>query len=117
MTLKLEVNQKFVSDKDTEKLAKSGILITPPLNEDYWLFRVKLDEEQAVVGFPKFTTIGIGFSKEEDWNTNLPFQCDAEQILNHIRHNLGPRKIKDSILLEAIGMIQKEAQSFIDGQG
>lgn len=58
------------------------IMITPALNEDYWAYRVRLSEKQAIVGFPKFGTIGIGFAVEDDdWNTNLPYSgCSAEEI-------------------------------------
>jgi hypothetical protein len=65
------------------------ILFTPPVGEDYWTYRVGLTEGQAVIGFPKFGTIGIGFAVEEDWNTNLPYTQTAEAITDHIWHNHG----------------------------
>jgi len=61
-------------------LAGGAIMMTPPINDEWWLFRVKLSDEQAVVGFPKFGTIGIGFAKEDDWNTNLPYTCDTDTV-------------------------------------
>ena len=111
MKLVLEMNKNFVEDKGIEDLAKQGILITPPLGEeDYWLFRVKLTKKQAIIGFPKFFTIGIGFEVEgDDWNTNLPYQCEAEEIYNHIKKNKGDSKITKAKCIKAIEMIQKEA--------
>ena len=50
------------------------LMVTPALSESYWAYRVKLSDKQAMLGFPKFGTIGIGFAIEEDWNTNLPFR-------------------------------------------
>ena len=85
-------------------------LVTPNINEDYWLFRVKVSEKQAVVGFPKFSTIGIGFQHEEDWNTNLPYTSDAAEIYNHIKHNKIDAKKADCI--KAIKMIQEAAKTY-----
>ena len=88
------------------------VMMTPPIDEDYWTYRVKLnDAGQAIVGFPKFTTIGIGFAQEEDWNTNLPYTCDANEILAHIIHNCGDTSIKDADVLLAIAMVQGAAHA------
>ena len=43
-----------------------GILMTPAIGEDYWVFRVQLHEDQALLAFPKFFQLGIGFAQEED---------------------------------------------------
>ena len=83
--------------------------MTPPIDEDYWLYRVTLTRRQAVVGFPKFGTIGIGFAAEEDWNTNLPYTIEADQIWQHIAHNKGDDSISDDDCLAAIRMIQDAA--------
>lgn len=61
-----------------------------------------LYKDQAIVIFPKFGTIGCGFAQEEDWNTNLPLSCDAEEIYNHIRHNKKYKQITDAQCLAAI---------------
>ena len=90
------------------------IMLTPPIDEDYWEYRVRLSETQAVVGFPKFTTIGIGFAVEEDWNTNLPYFCSTEEIFDHIRHNKGDDAISDADVIEAIRLVQAAATE--DGQ-
>lgn len=108
MNLTLQINQEFTAAADIQ-LGNSVILITPPLNEDYWLFRVKVWGDQAIVGFPKFSTIGIGFAIETDWNTNLPWMVPADEILEHIRHNKGC-SVPDARCLEAIRMIQKAAE-------
>ena len=81
--------------------------ITPPIDEDYWAYRVRLSETQAIIGFPKFGTIGIGFAVEEDWNSNLPYVEPAEQIFGHIGHNKSDDSISDEICVTAIQMIQK----------
>ena len=83
-----------------------AIMITPALDEGYWAYRVKLSDAQAIVGFPKFGTVGIGFAQEEDWNTNLPFTCGAEEIYDHIEHNKGDDSITREDCLTAIRMIQ-----------
>jgi len=112
MKLQLEMNKEFIPSDDTFKLGDKVVMITPAINEDYWIFRVKVSKEQSIVGFPKFGTVGVGFAKETDWNANLPFSCDSEKIYNHIRHNKGNKNIRRADCLKAITMIQKAAHNF-----
>jgi hypothetical protein len=81
----------------------------PPVTEDYWAYRVVVADGQAVVGFPKFFTIGIGFAVEVDWNTNLPYTSEAIDIARHIWENRAP--LPDDVpsfdlVVHAIQMIQ-----------
>jgi hypothetical protein len=87
------------------------MMFGPLVGEDYWQYRVKITDTQAVVGFPKYNTIGIGFQVEEaDPNTNLPFTELAEQITDHIWHNHGPSIPEDEdwkiTVTAAIAIIQ-----------
>jgi hypothetical protein len=92
---------------DTLSMPQGGIvMVTPPIGEDYWLYRIRLSEAQAIVAFPKFGTIGIGFQVEEDWNTNLPWTCDAREIYDHISHNKGDDSITPEAVIKAIEAIQ-----------
>jgi len=102
-------NKQFVEQEMRLAGTNTLVVCTPPINEDYWLFRVKVSDKQAVVGFPKFaTTIGIGFAVEkDDWNTNLPYSCSAEELYNHIKANKGDPKISKAICLQAIKLIQQ----------
>ena len=86
-----------------------GLMLTPAIDEDYWLFRVRLSDAQAIVGFPKFFTIGIGFAQEEDWNTNFPYTCETEEIFQHIAHNKGDDSISDDDCRRAIEMVRAAA--------
>lgn len=86
------------------------LVMTPPIGREYWTYRVRLTEQQAIVGFPKFSTVGIGFAVEEDWNTNLPFTCDAEEIYEHIEHNRGDDLITREDCVAAIRMVQEAAR-------
>jgi hypothetical protein len=115
--LVLEVNKTFVRT-DHPLVSKEGysMMLTPPLDENYWLFRVKLFRGQALVGFPKFNTIGIGFAKEEDWNSNLPFTCATQQIYDHIKHNKRYQSITDEQCLEAIHLLQDAATQAKNGE-
>jgi len=107
--MKAQINSRFMESNTTIKLNNQIIMFTPPLDEDYWLFRVQLTDKQAVVGFPKFRTIGIGFQVEDDWNTNLPYTCESEKIYDHIKHNKADDSISDEACIEAIKAIQKQA--------
>jgi len=53
--LKVEVNANQVRDP---KPLGNSVLITPPIGEDYWLLRVPVSKNQAVVCFPKFGQLG-----------------------------------------------------------
>ena len=101
----LFLERQEIEDRTT---VVGNALLAPGVSEDYWCYRVGLHEGQAVVGFPKFGTIGIGFAEEEDWNTNLPYFADAEEILEHIWHNAGPGVTRERAL-EAIEMIRQAA--------
>lgn len=83
--------------------------LTPMVDEGYWTYRVQLSDKQAIVGFPKFSTIGIGFAVEEDWNTNFPYTCGTEEIYEHIAENKGDDSISREDCIAAIRMIQDAA--------
>lgn len=106
--MQVEMNRDFVKAGDTFTNGLEVLMITPPLDEDYWAMRVKLKHGQAIVAFPKFGTIGCGFAKEKDWNTNLPLMsCTAEEIYAHIKHNKRHRDISDEECLSAIRALQE----------
>lgn len=90
----------------------SRVMVTPPITEDYWLARVQVGGGQALVAFPKFGTIGIGFAQEEDWNTNLPYTSPAAGIWNHIKHNRGAATATEAECLQAISMLSLWAQAY-----
>jgi hypothetical protein len=115
MELILEVNDRDLPNKgDLGIIGSSHVMMTPPIDEDYWYFRVRLnDSGQAIVGFPKFSGIGIGFAQEgEDWNCNLPFVCSAAKIYRHIAHNKGSIAIRSQDCIEAIELIREAARRF-----
>ena len=118
MTLTLERRgQRDESPVFSDASGKALGVMTPPIDEDYWAYRVKLSDTQAIVGFPKFGTIGIGFAVEEyDWNTNLPYGIDTEEIFQHIRENKGDDTIPDDDVREAIRLVQEAATHDRDSQ-
>lgn len=82
-------------------------MLTPLIDEEYWKYRVVLFKEQAILGFPKFNTIGIGFAiEDEDWNSNMPYLKPAKYICNHIWHNRKHKEITKAQCVKAIEMIQ-----------
>ena len=107
--LRIEVNSTFQPASTDFRCPAGTISITPPLDENYFIARVPLHRDQAIVAFPKFGTIGCGFAQEKDWNTNLPISCGAEKIFNHIKHNKKYRAIKDTDCIAAIKLLQEWA--------
>lgn len=113
----LEVNRKFIDgDKNLVQIGNVTAMVTPPINEDYWQFRVKVSDEQAIIGFPKFHTIAIGFALEDDWNTNLPYNSHTKSIFEWIKKNKYYASIPDKTCLEAIKMVQKAATDLFDAE-
>lgn len=108
--MQIEYNSKLIKDDGN---IGNGIMITPKIDEDYWIMRVQVSDNQAVVAFPKFGTIGVGFQHEEDWNTNLPYSVPASEIFDHISHNKGSDSILDSDCINAIEAMQAEIPRFI----
>ena len=53
------------------------LMVTPALSESYWAYRVKLSDKQAMLGFPKFGTIGIGFAI----GGGLEYQPPVQELL------------------------------------
>ncbi len=105
--MEVEVNTNFKKANDTWGNDKGLVAVTPPLDGSYWAYRVMLTKKQAIIAFPKFFTMGIGFQVEaEDWNTNLPYTSQAEEIYNHIAVNKGDEAITKEICIEAIKLLQ-----------
>ncbi len=107
--MNLEINGSFVKANDTFKTPNGGtISITPPLDKEYWAMRIPLSDKQAIVCFPKFFTVGIGFQIENaDWNTNLPYSSPAKEIFEHIKCNKGDESISDEDCMRAIELLQE----------
>lgn len=114
--LKLEFNDNYISNNQKEGIigvvGNSNVAITPFAigREDYWIFKVQLTENQALIAFPKFFTYGIGFMNETDWNTNLPYICEAEEIYSHIEHNKGDEEISQEDCITAIKLLKKACE-------
>jgi len=105
----LEINPDYVPD-ESPLPSFPTIMTTPPSigKDDYWVFRIQVGKipvengGQAVVAFPKFCTLGIGFLREESWNTNLPASCGVDKIWEHIKCNKGRFGATDEECIEAI---------------
>lgn len=105
--LVLEVNKKDVKEDGLFFGDNARLMITPQIDEKYWTFRIKLYRKQALLAFPKFGTYGIGFAQEINWNTNLPYTSNAEEIYNHIKVNKKHKEIRKSHCIKAIEMLQE----------
>ena len=123
MTPVLEVNENCV-DKTNRFITinsqgeKCGIMVNPLTSENYWIFRVKLCKDQAVLGFPKFGMVGVGMAIEEDGNTNLPL-CplytpfkNATRIAEHIKCNKKYKSITFKMIVDAILLIENGTKRY-----
>ncbi len=109
--LKLETK----SQKDKTPLIGGIALVTPPISEGYWKYRVQVVSNQAIIGFPKFGTHRNRISETKGTgNTNLPYVAAGRlKILNHIWHNRGKENDGKEFrkeCLKAIKLIQNAAR-------
>jgi len=122
--LTLEVNTAMVDErmgvhdgeKDPNVIKVKGetVYASPHGGANNWLFRVKVSDAQAVIGFRKHFTIGIGFMAETDKNTNSPYECATDYIYDHIRVNKGDDLIPDERCIKAIRLIRTAAKNWMD---
>jgi len=114
--MNVEINAEYIPEAKKEGYITPNVIMTPAIGDKgYWVFKVQLTKKQAIIGFPKFGTIGIDFMVEdEDWNTNLPCQTGTEEIYNHIKRNKGDSKITKKQCIEAIKKIQPLALSYLN---
>ncbi len=121
MKLQIEMNNNFDFSRYTESLVVIdgiGVMITPPIDDSYWMMRVPVSKKQAIVCFPKFGSIGIGFRVEgEDWNVNMPSSCETQYIYDHIKVNKGQRSITRATCIAAIDMLQVAIAQLMDTDG
>ena len=121
----LEINQNCI-DKTAHYTSDSGIeqvsmMVSPTTGNDYWMFRVKLCNDQSVLGFPKFGMIGVGMAIEEkSSNTNLPL-CplytpfkNATRIAEHIKCNKKYKSITFKMIVDAILLIEQGAKQYCE---
>lgn len=82
-----------------------------PVGEDFWLYRVKLTDKQAIIGNPNIFTVSIGFACEDGrLDVHAPYTMTAEQIYDHIQVNKGDDAITRADCLTAIRLIQRGAR-------
>jgi hypothetical protein len=110
--LTVEYKKGFEPSNDTIRTNEGLIMFTPDISEDYWLMRVKLYKDQSLIAFPKYGSIGIGFAQESDWNTNLPYQVEAERLYKHIRRNKKYRAITKQTCLEGLKLLQEACKQY-----
>lgn len=105
----LEVNKNETNESPSDGV----VIITPDGDDNNWMFRVSLTKTQSIVGFRKFTTIGIGFAVEDERAyVDLPYIMPAHDIFNHIKINKGDDDISDEACIEAIKVIQAGVTRF-----
>jgi hypothetical protein len=110
--MQLEVREQ----EDTTGIFGNAVLVTADIHEDYyWMFRVRLTDTQAVVGFPKFGTIGIGFAEETKPNVNLPYRSGTASIVAHILCNKGDDTITDADVTQAVELVVQAAKLYKEG--
>jgi len=110
--LVVEYKKGFEPSKDSINAGGVLIMFTPAINEDYWIMRIKLYRNQALIAFPKFGLIGVGFAKEINWNTNLPYSVPAERLYQHIAVNKKYNQITKAHCLKAIKMLQAACKQY-----
>ena len=114
--MNVEINKKYMIDVEKKYMETINdcFVITPAIDDNYWISRVHLYKDQYVVLFPKFFTYGIGFAIEDnEWNVNLPYKHSAEEICNHIWDNHKYDEITKEQVIEAIKLLQNTCEKIL----
>jgi hypothetical protein len=110
--LVVEYKEGFQPSKDCIDTGKVIIMFTPAINKDYWIMRIKLYKNQALVAFPKFGLIGVGFAIESDWNTNLPYQTSPQRLYEHIKVNKKYDQLTRERCIEGLKLLQAACKQY-----
>lgn len=111
----IEINKecKKSNDEFVNKNGRVVAMITPAIDEDYYVMRIHMVKDQYINAFPKFGQIGIGFAIEnDDWNANLPAPMNAMSIAKHIQHNKKYKKITLQNIMEGIDKLQHTLEDY-----
>ncbi len=104
--MKIIVNTTSWSAERQARADAAGLSITgEEKGDDDPILCVPISNGQQVAAFPKFGTVGISLWDGLDGNTNLPWDCEAEKILNHIYENSAVEVTRDEVR-EAILLLQ-----------
>ncbi len=105
--MKIIVNTTSWSAERQARADAAGLSITgEDRDDDDPMFCVPISNGQQVAAFPKLGTFGIClWDWLDDGNTNLPWDCEAEKILNHIYENSAVEVTRDEVR-EAILLLQ-----------
>ncbi len=116
MNLVLEYNSSCVDKTIICSSDQFSFIMTPSINgNEDWLFRVKVSDKQAIISFPKLSTLGVGFAQEnKDWNRNLPCTCETQTVWNHIKGNKGDDSISDQDCVEAIKIVCEASRQYLE---
>lgn len=123
MKLVLEVNENCIDKTVKDVLTNDrgehcGLMICPVVSKEYWLFRVKLCKDQAVLGFPKYGMVGVGMALEGNSNTNLPLcpigtaEENGKRIARHIKVNKKYESITVQMIEDAIVLMVQGAERY-----
>lgn len=82
-------------------------------DRDY-VYRVEVSDDQALLGFEKCGSIGIGFEREVEEGLDLPSSCLTRRIYEHIRCNA--RGVDSRRCYAAIRIIQGAARDLLRTQ-
>ena len=104
--LKICVNTtSWASRQARARAAGFTNMVGDDYGDDRPMLFVPLGDDQALRAFPKFGTWGIGFEEEVSVNTNLPWKCESQQILDHIFDN-SPTPVDRDDCLNAIELLK-----------
>ena len=111
MKLSVEKNSRNCLDIQLHLPSSALLLITAPLQDDCWLYRVALRKDLVLAAVPDFGGVKICLQLKAAAGFHMPYESGAAEILRTFRAHI-KTSVPNGKLLEAIEMLQDEVKKW-----
>jgi hypothetical protein len=107
----IETNPRNCLDIQLHLPSRALLMITAPLQDDCWLFRVRLAEDIVLAAVPVFGGVNINLQSKESVECYMPYEAEGADILDTFRARTKNAQL-DGKCLKAIDMLQEEIKKW-----
>lgn len=107
MKITLETNERNCLDIQLHLPSRALLMITAPLRDDCWLFRVRLAKNLVLAAVPVFGGVNIRQQVKGATDCFMPCESSAGKIRRSFRAHF-KNAVPAAKYLEAIGLLQSE---------
>ena len=111
MKLIIETNPRNCLDLQFHLPSRALLMITAPLQDDCWLFRVRLAKDIVLAAVPVFGGININLQSKKAGNSYMPYEAKGADILDTFCACTTNSPL-DGKCLKATKMLQKKVKTW-----